>query len=615
MKSTLIHKWNIALLIAAGIFSNSCTDNVMPSKDNNVLGEGDYPLSFTAIKDEPSSRVAGKSDWVAETDIIGVRFGEDGLIGKYKITDASAGITEALTEVKWPTASATINAWFPWTAEAMTLDISDQSMQEDQSAIDILIAKAENASYDSDITLTFKHALPQLECTFTADGDDIDLSKLTDVKFLSASSLKFENGVLSKVNESPIGVKPYNSEGRYSAMIYPENMSGKEFISVNYDGKVYKFRHTKANFESGKKYIFTIDLTRQAIQQWVVETLYYTPDVSNNGSDGVYGSGGTLCNPSVLWYNSNDKRLYFIENVNDASKSAVRAIDFTTNTFSTILTAADPIFPTFTNYNKCFFDTDNNMYVLKKHWNTNEITIAKGTPKGDGSFDWSEMPTIGKGLNTCTGISISSNDPNYMYLTGEMGKLYQINLTDNTVTLVSEYFPEPVAGGQKPNEGAWQMEYSLDFAPDGTFAYFVNEGSAYHHVIRADYDNVTHTFSNLLLISTFDRNWSVENTSETMKLKDVGFCNPRRGTFDENGNYYLCDNTGHTVRRIDRICSDDNPNSVTTFSGAGWTSGDIDGAVLDARFNEPHGISYDKENKVFYVSEPKKNRIRKISFE
>lgn len=610
MKSTFVSKWNVMLLMAAGLFSASCTDDILPTDKTQKLPDGEFPLSFTALKDEAASRVTGKTAWIADMDIIGVRFGNDGQIGKYKISDAASGSTVAETPISWTTTTATINAWYPWSDVTKTLDISDQSVQEDQSTIDVLIAKAENANYNSDITLTFKHALPQVECTFEANGEGIDLAKLTDVKFLSASNLKFENGVLSKNTDSPVGVKPFKAaEGAtYSAMIFPEDMSAKEFVSITYDGKEYQFKHDKANFESGKKYTFTIDIKKQAVAQWTVETLYQTTNVAVTGGDGVYGSADAyLYKPSSLAYNSSDNKLYVVQ-VESGNKSAVRCIDLATNTFSTIITHAEPVVSGFQAYNTCVFDEVNNMYVSQVRGSAGELAVAKGT-KTDAGYEWSELTPRNQGVSMSLGIAINPKDQGYLYVSNDKAGLWRVDINSKTMELVSEFFSETLSGGATKDN----IQYTIDFAPDGTFAYFVNNSWSKHHVVRADYNIETHQFENLMLIGAFDRAWAFANTSETNKLKDVGFSAPGQGTFDEEGNYYLCDTENNCIRRIDRNCSDDNPNSVTTFMGMTNKAGSTDGTADTAEFDKPHGIAYDMVNKVFYVSEPEKSRIRKIS--
>lgn len=110
MKNTMISKWNVMLLLVVSLLSVSCSDNVLPTDDFKSFSDGNFPLSFNAKRESHESRVLGKTSWVEDTDIIGVRFGDEGPVGKYKIVDAQTGSTSAETEISWPSVTSTINA-------------------------------------------------------------------------------------------------------------------------------------------------------------------------------------------------------------------------------------------------------------------------------------------------------------------------------------------------------------------------------------------------------------------------------------------------------------------------------------------------------------------------
>jgi sugar lactone lactonase YvrE len=73
-----------------------------------------------------------------------------------------------------------------------------------------------------------------------------------------------------------------------------------------------------------------------------------------------------------------------------------------------------------------------------------------------------------------------------------------------------------------------------------------------------------------------------------------------------SGDLYVADGSGHTIRRID------SSGMVTTFAGAAYQCGSVDGAGTDARFCNPYGMAVDASGNVF-VADYSNHTIRKIS--
>lgn len=53
---------------------------------------------------------------------------------------------------------------------------------------------------------------------------------------------------------------------------------------------------------------------------------------------------------------------------------------------------------------------------------------------------------------------------------------------------------------------------------------------------------------------------------------------------------------------------------VSTFAGVPQKKGFLDGKPLDAKFNEPMGVAFDKDG-TLYVADAKNHRIRMIKYE
>ena len=83
---------------------------------------------------------------------------------------------------------------------------------------------------------------------------------------------------------------------------------------------------------------------------------------------------------------------------------------------------------------------------------------------------------------------------------------------------------------------------------------------------------------------------------------------PFQGAVDEEGNLFVAEMLNHTIRKI-------TPDGmVSTFAGVPQKKGFLDGKPLDAKFNEPMGVAFDKDG-TLYVADAKNHRIRMIKYE
>ncbi|MFM7177286.1 MAG: gliding motility-associated C-terminal domain-containing protein [Bacteroidota bacterium] len=85
----------------------------------------------------------------------------------------------------------------------------------------------------------------------------------------------------------------------------------------------------------------------------------------------------------------------------------------------------------------------------------------------------------------------------------------------------------------------------------------------------------------------------------------ASFNNPYGVASDSQGNLYVANRFGNTIRKIDPS------GNVTTYAGTG-TPGATDGAASTATFNEPWGVTCDSLGNV-YVADTRNYKIRKIS--
>lgn len=145
---------------------------------------------------------------------------------------------------------------------------------------------------------------------------------------------------------------------------------------------------------------------------------------------------------------------------------------------------------------------------------------------------------------------------------------------------------------------------ALIIAPSGNFGYIVSMG--HHCVYRTNFDYVTGRFMQpYILCGNKQNNGYVDGPGTTAR-----FSSPQQGCFDENDNFYLCDEDNTLIRKIE-------PNGqVTTFAGRYKEYGLADGDLrLEARFDRPHGIAYNKSTGEFYIADKNNKRIRIITKE
>lgn len=84
------------------------------------------------------------------------------------------------------------------------------------------------------------------------------------------------------------------------------------------------------------------------------------------------------------------------------------------------------------------------------------------------------------------------------------------------------------------------------------------------------------------------------------------FASPSGVSVDANGQVYVCDHTGHTIRKI-------SPGGyVSTLAGKAFTVGTSNGQGEAARFNRPYGLEVDLQGNVF-VADEWNHQIRKIT--
>lgn len=245
-----------------------------------------YPLRFSAVLSEASYSRSAKTGF-GDADVIGISFFEKE--SKY-IAKTAVPVTDNPI-LYWETSdSSTVKAWYP--AESKVYDISDQK----SGSIDFLYAEKKiGFETESKIeTLDFKHHMAWVVCSIN-DEDNI-LGGNLSVKFNGVSEVK-----LDKMNLTPTGygnVNPFKDDDNvYSAILYPEQMKGKDFIVIQGESgeAVYRSMNDElTNLKAGHKYIYSITIFKDSLVvecmqensgNWGLGQIYYKEAVELNNNN------------------------------------------------------------------------------------------------------------------------------------------------------------------------------------------------------------------------------------------------------------------------------------------------------------------------------------------
>lgn len=156
----------------AAILFTACTQDKL-AEQGAALPDGEYPLQIGSVtitaesSEEPWTRVAENetdgmgSHWTGGEEFY-VKFEGSDEVGIYKINDAATGAVEDVKPIYWKsTQPANIIAWYakpqPNAYNGMTLRDQDRN-----GLAYVLRATANNASYDTPVSLQFKHQLAKV---------------------------------------------------------------------------------------------------------------------------------------------------------------------------------------------------------------------------------------------------------------------------------------------------------------------------------------------------------------------------------------------------------------------------------------------------------------------
>ena len=257
MKSLSI---KLMLLLCCG-FLASCNGN--DELTDNLLPEGKYPIEFSSSMYGLTTRATVNNTWEGGEQVA------VSITGAYSVpfTAAADGSLTPNTPIYWQTAtqSITVRAWYPalWSMKA------DQSTEANYKAADFIFAPTTTITYaDRNTTnLTFSHKMAKVTTNLIAGTGVTDLSGAT-VSFYGHSTglINSANGTIGPGTAA--WVTPFASgTNEYTALLIPQDMTGKQFIRVTLGGGEYFYAPTgtDADLQAGKAHTYNITIHKTGL--------------------------------------------------------------------------------------------------------------------------------------------------------------------------------------------------------------------------------------------------------------------------------------------------------------------------------------------------------------
>ena len=215
------NRWGAAIGLAAMLALASCSQDEL-AEQGTALPDGQYPLQIASVtlsvesSGQPWMRVSESADgtgsvWTAGDEFYAKPAGATEA-GTFQIGEGNS--VTALTTTYWTKATETVTAWYPANG---TVSLADQS----KGLAYVLQATAQNASYNSSVSLTFTHQLAKVRVALEGNkADDVD-----DVKIWSYTSCTNSQGTVSTdgASEGWITMNPatYNGTTYWEANVVP----------------------------------------------------------------------------------------------------------------------------------------------------------------------------------------------------------------------------------------------------------------------------------------------------------------------------------------------------------------------------------------------------------
>ena len=281
----------------AAILLAACSQDEL-AEQGTALPEGEYPLQIGSVSitaeasEEPWTRVGEKPDGSGSVfqdgEQIGVRIAGSEETGIYRIKVDDAGNVTITPDkpVYWKsTQPAEVTAWYPATDGIVNL-----SNQDRNGLAYVLRATADNASYDTPVSLQFKHQLAKLRVV-TKGTVDVRHIAVTN----APTGCSVQDGIVtSGVNElvdNYLYETEYEGIGTCWEICLPPCSVQRFMVMSEAGGSSYFDIDNSVTLEAGKVHTITITANIRGTTAIDLSTLTGTREINDNGTYYVTGAG------------------------------------------------------------------------------------------------------------------------------------------------------------------------------------------------------------------------------------------------------------------------------------------------------------------------------------
>lgn len=185
-------------------------------------------------------------------------------------------------------------------------------------------------------------------------------------------------------------------------------------------------------------------------------------------------------------------------------------------------------------------------------------------------------------------------DPRYLYARQNVGVVWQVDL-ENGWGDATRFSPEAY------NEDGGQGNIAYSPVED---CFYVVSGNRKHSIFRLSADGTTY--------EKYAGGGGIDGSSSGYRdgpAEQALFNWPQGIAINSEGDIFIAEKNNHTIRKIDH-----RTKVVSTVAGQAGVSGYEDGDPLEALFNTPIGLAFDKED-FLYIADQGNHCIRKLSIE
>lgn len=287
------------ICLMAAILFTACTQDEL-AEQGNTLPDGEYPLRIGSVSitaeasEEPWTRVAENetdgmgSHWTGDEEFY-VKFEGSDEVGIYKITDAATGAVVPVKSIYWKnTQPAKIIAWYanpqPNSANWMYLNSQDNGLAY------VLRATADNASYDTPVSLQFKHQLAKVRVVTKGTVDVRHIAVTNAPVGCSVQDGIVTSGVNERV-DNYLYETEYEGIGTCWEICLPPCSVQRFMVMSEAGGSSYFDIDNSVTLEAGKVHTITITAVIDGTQTIDLSTLTDTREINDNGTYYVTGTG------------------------------------------------------------------------------------------------------------------------------------------------------------------------------------------------------------------------------------------------------------------------------------------------------------------------------------